>query len=92
MTNRPEEWKLRQLRGKTDRQLIALITSSLDRGVNSVRLDSDLAAAERICREARALLSVVYGASRTERRRLEAGLAELEQLLHGVPACAGMTG
>jgi hypothetical protein len=90
MMNGLEEQKLIELRGKTDRQLIALISNEIDRGLESVRRHSDYAGGERVYREVSTLLPVAYGASRAERRRLERELAELGELVNGVGACAGM--
>jgi hypothetical protein len=85
MSNQPEATRLTALRARTDRQLIALIDRRLDHG-----LQSDFAAedAEHIYREVSQLLPVVYGASRAERRRLEAKLARLGASLHS--ACASV--
>jgi hypothetical protein len=85
MSDQPEAAKLTVLRARTDGQLIALIDRRLDYG-----LRSDFAAddAERIYREVSQLLPVVYGASRAERRRLEAKLARLGASLHS--ACASV--
>jgi hypothetical protein len=85
MSNQPETTRLTALRARTDGQLIALINRRLDFGL---RCDfaNDFAneEAERIYREVSQLLPVVYGASRGERRRLEAKLARLGASLQNV--------
>ena len=70
------ETKLVELRGKTDRQLIALIERELDRG-----LSSDRVTAEQAYSSAQGLLTVAHGASYDERRKLELKLACLGEFL-----------
>jgi len=83
MSNQPEAAKLTALRARTDGQLIALINNRLDHGL---RYDFAPAEAERIYGEVSRLLPVAYGASRSERRRLEIKLARLGASLERVCA------
>jgi hypothetical protein len=77
MLKQPEAAKLTALRARTDGQLVALINNQLDRG-----MEADFVTAKRIYREVSRLLPVVYGASQTDRRRLEAKLASLAETLN----------
>jgi hypothetical protein len=103
MNSRPEFTKLLQLRSKTDRQLIAFITSRLNAGLNYARLvieprsDSDWASAEafhagaaKACDEVGALLPWVNDVTNAERRRLELKLEQLRELLNESTIHAGM--
>ena len=90
MTNSPGTDKLSELRAKTDRQLIACITSNLDRGLSAARHRADYGMAETHFNEACALLPVTYGATHMERSRLESKLAHLEELLSEFSVNASM--
>jgi hypothetical protein len=92
MTNGPQKRKLKELRAKTDRQLLALINSSLTRGMERVRQYSDFAGAECAYREARLLLPLVDNVNESETARLEARLAQLGEFLNRAMVCAGMRG
>ena len=94
MTSRQPTDKFIELRSKTDRQLIAFITSRLDSGLNYARLGtgpdsiSDWNSAgmyqdraERAYDEARLLLPWIDGAFCADRRRLESKLQNLRTLL-----------
>ena len=74
--------KLAELRAKTDRQLVALIRSTLDDGLAS------RAEAERAYSEVRVLLPTVRDVTEAERRRLEWKLARLRELLDERPVHA----
>jgi hypothetical protein len=87
MRNASEVVTFASLRAKTDRDLIALIGSALERGFDLV--EQDRAEAGRAHAEAVKLLQVVYGPSDSERRRLERKLAELRSALDGVPYARG---
>ena len=71
--------KLAELRAKTDRQLVILIRSTLDDGLRS-RVE-----AERAYSEVRALLPTLRNVTQAERRRLEAKLARLRELIDEPP-------
>jgi hypothetical protein len=78
--------KLAQLRAKTDRQLIALISHQVERSLDVARSDrpeQHRAVVERSYAEARKLISQVYNLN--ERLRLEARLGELRRTLDGLP-------
>ena len=103
MNSRPEFTKLIELRSKTDRQLVAIITSRLDVGLHYARLVPDpgsdsnwasaeafQASAEKAYDEVRALLPWVYDVTRAERRRLESKLEQLRELLDESTIHAGM--
>ena len=75
--------KAAELRAKTDRQLMQLIERNLDRA-----LKTDESAAEVAYRSAQQLLAVAYGATNTERHRVEAKLAELVEHQHVLASCA----
>jgi hypothetical protein len=98
MTERPEA-KLRELRTKTDRQLVSLISNKLDRGLAFARvLESDearnhwastehfLTRAQQASADATAWLPMLSEARPMERRRLEFKLARLRGLLDRVGA------
>jgi len=87
------EAKLHELRSKTTRQLVSLISNKLDRGLAFARvLDGDngtdwastehfAASAERAVEEAGTWMTLLNGATSLERRRLECKLAELRGML-----------
>jgi len=85
MSNQPQATRLTALRARTDGQLIALINRRLDQGLGS---DCAVEDAERIYWEVSQLLPVVYGASRVDRRCLEAKMARLGASLQN--ACASV--
>jgi hypothetical protein len=103
MDSRPEFTKLLELRSKTDRQLLALITSRLDFGLTYARLvldpgsDSNWASAEafrasavRAYEEVRGLLPWLSDVTKAERGRLELKLEQLRELLDESTIHAGM--
>ena len=103
MNSRSELTKLIELRSKTDRQLLALITSRLDAGLNYARLvtspdpevswtssETFQASAARAYDEVCALLPWVSDVTRAERRRLESKLEQLRELLDESTIHAGM--
>src|SRR5579862_6087976 len=90
MTITPDAAKLIQLRAKTDRDLVIVISKDLDRGLvyASVVSSQDCSIyekAERIHCEAVILLSMAYGLSNVERAAVEAKLDELRLALDQVP-------
>jgi hypothetical protein len=87
MRNASEVVTLASLRAKTDRELISLIGSALERGLDLI--EQDPAEARRAHAEAVKLLAAVYGPSDSDRRRLETKLAELRSALDGVPRDRG---
>jgi hypothetical protein len=89
-----EHAKLAELRAKTDRQLIRLVSNDLELGLklaaNSSCQDREPAGerrarAERACAEAGKLLPKVYSLS--ERLRLEKKLSELRATLEAPRVC-----
>jgi hypothetical protein len=77
-------FKLEQLRARTDRELIALIDRELARALETARAASRRwANAEKVGDEARHLLPKVYNLG--ERLRLESKLKELREALDGCP-------
>ena len=74
---RAEVEKLKELRARTDQQLIALIDRLLERGIRAAHVVPE--EAERAHAEASALLSAVAPA---DRRRVAPRLAHLRELLH----------
>ena len=79
MNTRPEISKLVELRSKTDRQLVELITRKLDRAESLAAIEDFHVPAEVLSREVRRLLPLV---SRPDRRRLEVRLQEVAVRLH----------
>lgn len=76
--------RLEKIRAATDRQLIALITRRLEAGLKLARGSADprsQSAAQRALAEAARLLPVVRGIGVEQRRRLEADLHSLRDLL-----------
>lgn len=83
------EAKLHELRAKTNRELVSLISNRIDRGLAFVRvLESDghtrwasteqfLANAEKALSEATAWMTLLNGVSDPERRQLATRLTEL---------------
>jgi predicted exporter len=72
--------KLDELRAKTDRQLVAFISSRLNE-ILQLCDQADRTEAEKVYQESRALLSLVYGLTSGERRRLEWKLLQVRELL-----------
>jgi hypothetical protein len=90
--NQSAEAKLLELRSKTNRQLVSLISNKLDRGLAFARvLDCDgadwastehfAANAEKALAEATEWMALLNGATQLERRRLESKLAQLRAAL-----------
>ena len=89
--NQSAEAKLHELRNKTTRQLVSLISNKLDRGLAFARVleggtewastEHFAACAEKALEEACAWMYLLKGATPLERRRLESKLAELRGLL-----------
>ncbi len=79
------ERKLSELRAKTDSELIALINRSLELGLILAE-DRSLEQAERAYADAATLLPAVYGISVSERRRMEAQVRDLRQILDCIAA------
>jgi hypothetical protein len=71
--------KLVELRSKTDRQLLELITRTLEAGLCFARTEEFHGRAERACEEVRRLLPCI---PRAERRRVEARLGQIAETLH----------
>jgi hypothetical protein len=78
MTTWQQTSKLVELRSKTDRQLVELVTRTLEAALCLARTGEFLGRAERACDDVRRLLPCL---PRAERRRAEARLAELEEML-----------
>lgn|SRR5579871_1297563 len=92
MNTKPEASKIAELRSKTDRQLVILITSRLNHGIYCARLageaesgwfsaESSQSSAASAYDEVRALLPLVGEISTAERRRLEEKFEDLRRLL-----------
>jgi hypothetical protein len=79
MNTRPENSKLVELRSKTDRQLVQLVTRKLQAAVSLAGVEGLHGPVERACEEVRRLLPFI---PRADRRRLEARLQELGDLVH----------
>ena len=80
--------KLAQLRSKTNRQLVAVIGSSLNAGRDDVRRGC-YARAGKAYEEARVLLPLVDNLTPAERHRLESRLARLGEALEERIAATG---
>ena len=76
---RPESSKLVELRSKTDRQLVQLIMRKLEAAACVADLDEFHCPVEKACEEVRRLLPFVRP---SDRRRIEARLQELRNMLH----------
>jgi hypothetical protein len=83
MINRSQTSKLRELRARTDRELVAWIDRRLDSGLQSYG-----AAAEQIYLEVAPLL-LVANAGSVDRSRLESKLEQLAECF-GATACASV--
>jgi hypothetical protein len=70
--------KLVELRSKTDRQLMELVTRTLEAALCFARSEEFQARAERAAEEVRRLVPVL---PKSERRRVEARLAEIAETL-----------
>jgi hypothetical protein len=90
--NQSAETKLRELRSKTDRQLVSLISNKLDRGLAFARvMEGDGADwsstehfainAEKAFVDAMAWMAMLNCATQLERRRLEFKLSQLREAL-----------
>jgi hypothetical protein len=89
------EVKLHELRLKTNRELVSLISNKLDRGLAFARAleaesDSNWSStehfavnAEKALADATAWMGLLSGATQLERRRLEFKLAQLRTALEG---------
>lgn len=76
--------KLAELRAKTDRELVAILGSEIERGLSFVWTRAgNREKAERAYRSVRKLLPAVD--DRAERIRLESELVKLSELLGGSP-------
>ncbi len=86
MTTRPAISKLVELRSKTDRQLVELITLTLAAAEYDARMEELRGRAERACEEVKRLLPFV---TRADRRRFEARLEQVGAVLcpHAQAAC-----
>jgi hypothetical protein len=73
--------KAAELRAKTDRQLIQLIDRTVERALQCDENDADAT-----YRSAAKLLTVAYGATYADRRRVELKLARLAERAHAVYA------
>ncbi len=84
MCQKMDSYKLRELRSKTDRQLLAVIRHQLGAALNAANsYDQELqvramAVHDELCR----LLPLVYDLAPGDRRRLESELGELADLLN----------
>lgn len=90
MTSTVEIGKLAALREKTDRDLVKVIGTELERGlilasVATTRQSPLYTRAEMLHREAAALLSRVYVLGAAERADLEAALLKLRKTLDQAP-------
>lgn len=77
--------KLLELRAKTDRQLVELITRTLEIARCFARAEEYHPRAERACDEVRRLLPLIDG---PERRRFASRLNEIGEMLHPTAAAA----
>jgi len=101
MTTIEEAHKLAEFRAKTDRELYALISNRLDRGLSFAHLlldeearqtwasmDEFTARAERAYCEVARLLPLLRGVTPAEYRRLESRLWQLREILDCATLCA----
>jgi hypothetical protein len=88
MSTLSESSKLVELRAKTDRQLVAIITNRLEKGLNLAQTDLSRARAREAYAEARKLLPWVSNLNRSERRHLEEKLERLRQHLNAGASAA----
>jgi len=87
MNTTTQSSKLDELRAKTDRQLVAFINSRLNE-ILQLCDQADRSEAEKVYRDSRALLSLVYGLTSGERRRLEWKLMQVRELLNDLSSNA----
>jgi hypothetical protein len=87
MNTTTQSSKLDELRAKTDRQLVAFIHARLNE-ILQLCDQADRTEAERVYQESRALLSLVYGLTSGERRRLEWKLLQVRELLNDLSSNA----
>lgn len=80
-----ETSKLLELRAKTDRQLVELVTRTLEAARCFARADEYRGRAERACDEVRRLLPLVPA---SDRRRFAARLDEIVEMLNPTPQAA----
>jgi hypothetical protein len=80
--NQRAESKLQELRRKTDRQLVSLISNKLDRGLDFVRIPEAEERAAEAYDEARAWMPLLHDSAPLDRRRLEAKLSQLRAALY----------
>lgn len=90
MRNTSEAVTLASLRARTDRDLIAIISATVERGFYLLDCESNgssneqhRAQAERAYADAAKLLPLVYTLSESERNRLETNLSQLRSALEG---------
>jgi hypothetical protein len=81
MNGTAQTLKLLELRAKTDRQLLQLISVRLHTALRLAKNRECVAEAEDIHREVSALLPWVWGVSGAERRELESATGDLRRLL-----------
>jgi hypothetical protein len=77
--------KLVELRSKTDRQLVELVTRTLEAALCLARTGEDHARAERACDDVRRLLPAL---PKADRRRIEARLAQVSEELRPIAHAA----
>ena len=94
MSSTPEVWKLAELRAKTDRQLLRIVSEALEHGLVLARMasthyvvgerlqaDGLRAKAERAYQESGMLAPVLRGVGQHQRTRLEQQRRELRDTL-----------
>lgn len=94
MSSTPQLAKSAELRAKTDRQLLGIVSRALEQGLDSAGMadrqyelgdqaqaEGLLARAERAYNESCMLLTVLYGATHQQRTALEQRLRELREKL-----------
>jgi hypothetical protein len=74
--------KLHELRSKTNRELVSLISNKLDRGLDFVRMHDADERAEEAYEDVCAWMPLLDEAALLERRRLEVKLSQLRAALH----------
>jgi hypothetical protein len=83
MRKRLDSSKLAELRSKTDRQLLVLITNQLDAALRSAQHEGDLAAAEEsYCRAVR-WYPLALSLPHAERTQLERKMTQVRERLYG---------
>ena len=78
------ETKLQELRGKTNRQLVSLISNKLDSGLAFARAaedENDVANAEKALCEAKSWMTLLHDPSELDERRLKFKLSQLGNIL-----------